>query len=117
MAASALANHLLFAVLLFGVSAALTWCMLRFGIMAVPNRRSSHDWPVANSGGVAIVLTFFAGFGALAYFGDEAPIGAPYMIGFAVASLGVAAVELEDGDAALDRGDGEQGPGLGARAA
>ncbi len=96
MAASALANHLLFAVLLFGVSAALTWCMLRFGIMAVPNRRSSHDWPVANSGGVAIVLTFFAGFGALAYFGDEAPIGAPYMIGFAVASLGVAAISLAD---------------------
>ena len=96
MAALALANHLLFGVLLFGLSTALTWGMLRLGVMAMPNRRSSHDWPIPNSGGVAIVLTFFAGFAVLLYFGDEALIGSGHMIGFAVAGLGVAAISLAD---------------------
>ena len=96
MAALALANHLLFGVLLFGVSTALTWCMLRLGVMAMPNRRSSHDWPVPSSGGVAIVLTFFAGFAVLFYVGDEALIESGHMIGFAVAALGVAAISLAD---------------------
>ncbi len=96
MAAVALANHLLFGVLLFGVSTALTWFMLRLGVMAMPNRRSSHDWPVPNSGGVAIVLTFFAGFAVLLYFGDEALIGSSHMLGFAAAGLGVAAISLAD---------------------
>ncbi len=96
MAASALANHLLFAVLLFGVSTVLTWGMLRLRIMAVPNPRSAHPWPIPNSGGVAIVLTFFAGFAALAYFGDETPIAASHMIGFAVAGIGVATISLAD---------------------
>ena len=96
MAALALANHLLFGVLLFAVSTVLTWCMLRLGVMSMPNRRSSHEWPIPNSGGVAIVLTFFTGFAVLFYIGDEALIGSNYMIGFAVAGLGVAAVSLAD---------------------
>jgi UDP-GlcNAc:undecaprenyl-phosphate GlcNAc-1-phosphate transferase len=96
MAPVALANHLLFGVLLFAVSTVLTWCMLRLGLMAMPNRRSSHEWPIPNSGGVAIVLTFFAGFVVLFYVGDEALIGSSHMIGFAVAGLGVAAVSLAD---------------------
>jgi UDP-GlcNAc:undecaprenyl-phosphate GlcNAc-1-phosphate transferase len=96
MAPLALANHLLFGVLLFGVSTALTWCMLHLRVMAMPNRRSSHEWPIPNSGGVAIVLTFFVGFGVLFYIGDEALIGSNHMIGFAVAGLGVAAVSLAD---------------------
>ena len=96
MAALALANHLLFGVLLFGFSTALTWGMLRLGVMSMPNRRSSHDWPIPNSGGVAIVLTFFAGFSVLSYFGDESLIGSNHMIGFAIAALGVAAISLAD---------------------
>jgi len=96
MAALALANHLLFAVLLFAVSTALTWGMLRLGIMALPNRRSSHARAIPSSGGVAIVVTFFAGFAAVAYWGEETPIGATHMIGFAAAGLGVAAISLAD---------------------
>jgi UDP-GlcNAc:undecaprenyl-phosphate GlcNAc-1-phosphate transferase len=96
MAAAALATHLLFGVGLFAVSTALTWLMLRLGVMALPNRRSSHDRPVANSGGVAIVATFFIGFAGLAVFGDEALIGSAHMVGFAAAGLGVAAISLAD---------------------
>ena len=96
MAAFALANHLLFAVALFALSAALTWGVLRFGIMAMPNRRSSHDRPIPNSGGVAIVITFFAGYAVLFLVGDDALIASPHMLGFAAAGLGVAAVSLAD---------------------
>ena len=96
MAALALANHLLFGVLLFGVSAALTWCMLSLKIMSMPNRRSSHDQPVPNSGGVAIVLTFFVGYSVIYCFADKALIGSNHMIGFAVAAFGVATISLAD---------------------
>ena len=96
MAALAVANHLLFAVALFAVSSALTWLMLRARIMALPNRRSSHDWPIPNSGGVAIVITFFVGFAAFYLVGDQALIAEPHMIGFAVALVGIAIVSLMD---------------------
>ena len=96
MAALALANHLLFGVLLFGVSAALTWCMLSLKIMSMPNRRSSHDQPIPNSGGVAIVLTFFVGYSVIYCFADKALIGSNHLIGFGVAAFGVAAISLAD---------------------
>ncbi len=65
MALSALTNHLSFAVALLAISAGLTWLMLRVRVLALPNARSSHAAPVANSGGVAIVATFLAGYGCI----------------------------------------------------
>ncbi len=96
MQALAIANHLLFGIALFVVSTGLTWCMLRAGITAVPNRRSSHDWPVPNSGGVAIVLTFLTGFAVFYVVSDETRLSEPYLIGFAAAVVGIAVVSLID---------------------
>ena len=96
MAASALINHLAFAVALFALSLGLTWLMLRVRVLALPNARSSHAAPVANSGGVAIVATFLIGYGILYALVDDARIGEPYMFGFLVACVGIAAVGLFD---------------------
>jgi UDP-GlcNAc:undecaprenyl-phosphate GlcNAc-1-phosphate transferase len=96
MAIPDVASHLLFAAALFAVSAGLTRLMIGVRVLAVPNDRSSHATPVPNCGGVAIVATFLAGYGALYLLVDDARIGAPYMIGFLVACLGIAAVGLFD---------------------
>ena len=96
MAFTALASPLLFAAALFALSALLTWLMMRANIMAVPNRRSSHRQPVPNSGGVAIVVTFFAGYAVVHSMADEALIGGPGMTGFVIAAAGIAAVGLAD---------------------
>jgi UDP-GlcNAc:undecaprenyl-phosphate/decaprenyl-phosphate GlcNAc-1-phosphate transferase len=96
MATSALFNHFSFAAALFALSAGLTWLMLRVGVLAFPNARSSHAAPVANAGGVAIVATFLAGWVILYVLVDDARIGAPHTIGFLGACVGIAAVGLFD---------------------
>jgi UDP-GlcNAc:undecaprenyl-phosphate GlcNAc-1-phosphate transferase len=85
-----------FAVAVFAISAALTWLMLRVRVLAHPNARSSHAKPVANSGGVAIVAAFLVGYGILCAVVDDARVGAPHMVGFIAACLGIAAVGLFD---------------------
>ena len=102
MAALAFINHILFAVALFAFSTVLTWCMLRVGIMSTPNTRSSHDWPVPNSGGVAIVLSFFAGFLVVFLLSDDTRVSVSTMTGFTLAAIGIAIVSLLD-DLALLR--------------
>jgi UDP-GlcNAc:undecaprenyl-phosphate GlcNAc-1-phosphate transferase len=89
-------GHLLFAGVLFALSAVLTRLMIGVRVLAVPNDRSSHSAPVPNGGGTAIVATFLAGYGALYLLVDDARIGAPYMIGFLVGCLGIAAVGFLD---------------------
>jgi UDP-N-acetylmuramyl pentapeptide phosphotransferase/UDP-N-acetylglucosamine-1-phosphate transferase len=96
MAFAVLATHLLFALVLFAVSAGLTWAMLRVGIMDVPNHRSSHQRPVPSTGGVAIVATFFIGFAAVYLLSDDARIAEIYLTGFAAASVGIAVVSFLD---------------------
>ena len=53
------------ALLMCGVTYLITWLMLRIRILALPNDRSSHDIPIPSGGGVAIVVTFFIGLGAI----------------------------------------------------
>lgn len=89
------AQHLLFGGVLCVLSAALTWLMLKARIMDVPNQRSSHVRPVPNGGGVAIVVTFFAGYAALAILGNTR-VADSHMAGFALAALGIAAVSFAD---------------------
>jgi len=96
MAAAALAKHLVFAFSLFLMSAALTWLMMRARILDVPNHRSSHDRPVPNSGGVAIVLTALLGFSTVYALSDEVRIAERHMIGFGLAALAIVAISLFD---------------------
>ena len=96
MQALAFANHLLFGITLFVISTLLTWCMLRIGIMSTPNRRSSHENPIPNSGGVAIVLTFLTGFAVFYAVSDEVRPTEFYLAGFAAGAVCVAVISLLD---------------------
>ena len=96
MTALSLANHLLFAVGLFAVSTVLTWLMLRIGIMAIPNQRSSHRWPIPNGGGVAIVLTFLIGLGTAYLVKKDVGIGEANLLGFVTAAIGISLISLAD---------------------
>jgi UDP-GlcNAc:undecaprenyl-phosphate GlcNAc-1-phosphate transferase len=95
MAFQTLATHLLFALMLFLVSASLTWAMMRVRILDVPNHRSSHAQPVPNSGGVAIALSVLIGF-AVVYAISDTRIAEWHMIGLGVASLAIIVVSFLD---------------------
>ncbi|RMH52909.1 MAG: glycosyltransferase family 4 protein [Zetaproteobacteria bacterium] len=97
MRASALVEHLLFALLLALLSAAGTWLMLhRVRIMDRPNARSSHRVPTPRGGGVAIVVTFLAGLSAIRLFGDSSQIHRHYFWAFLLSALLIAAISLYD---------------------
>jgi UDP-GlcNAc:undecaprenyl-phosphate GlcNAc-1-phosphate transferase len=96
MVLSALINHILFAGTLFLVAVLLTRLMLRAGIFDVPNHRSSHDQPVASSGGVAIVLTVFIGFATVYLVGDDVQISKWHMSGLALGAIGIVLVSFLD---------------------
>jgi UDP-GlcNAc:undecaprenyl-phosphate GlcNAc-1-phosphate transferase len=96
MAASALASHLIFALLLFLMSAGLTWLMMRVRILDVPNHRSSHARPVPNSGGVAIVCAAMAGFVTVFAVSDAVRISEFHMVGLGLAAVAIVIVSLLD---------------------
>ncbi len=96
MAALAVANHILFAIALFALASVATWLMLRVRILDVPNRRSSHDHPVPNSGGLAIALSALVGFAVVYALSDDARIAEQHMVGFALGTLAIVVVSLFD---------------------
>jgi len=90
-------THILFAVCLFLISIAVCRFMInRVKIMDVPNRRSSHDFPVPKSGGIVIVITFLIGVLAIWFFGDATMIKKKYFYGFLFSAVLVAAISLYD---------------------
>ena len=91
-----LATHILFAVALFCVSVLTTYKVLRFGVLDEPNHRSSHDRPTPSTGGIAIVATFFVGFAVVLIESDEARLSGHYLLGFGIASFGIALIGLID---------------------
>jgi UDP-GlcNAc:undecaprenyl-phosphate GlcNAc-1-phosphate transferase len=91
-----LATHILFAVALFCVSVLATYNVLRFGVLDEPNHRSSHDRPTPSTGGLGIVATFFVGFAIVLIESDEARLSGHHLLGFGIASFGIAFVGLID---------------------
>ncbi|MEW6314507.1 MAG: MraY family glycosyltransferase [Pseudomonadota bacterium] len=93
----ALLPHLLLAVFLLLLSAALTRFMLsRACIMDIPNARSSHAQPTPKSGGVAIVAAFVCGLAGMAWLAGPAVVMQGYFLGFVFAVLLVAAISFYD---------------------
>ena len=76
-------------IFLIILAGGLTCLMKRLGIIDQPNHRSSHAHPVPRSGGVAIVLTSYAGVGLL--LGIQGP---PPTILLLVAGLAIGAAVL-----------------------
>jgi UDP-N-acetylmuramyl pentapeptide phosphotransferase/UDP-N-acetylglucosamine-1-phosphate transferase len=95
MAFLTIANHLLFGLALFLISTAFTWAMVRIRILDMPNHRSSHAYPVPNSGGVAIALTVLVGF-TVVYAVSATRIAEHHMIGLGIAALAIVAMSLLD---------------------
>jgi UDP-GlcNAc:undecaprenyl-phosphate GlcNAc-1-phosphate transferase len=60
-------------IVLFLLAAGLTLLVKRLGIVDKPNRRSSHRHPVPRSGGLAIVVTTYAGVGILIWLQGRLP--------------------------------------------
>lgn len=92
-----LAQHLLFALVLFGISATITDLLARRSrMMDMPNERSSHNVPTPRGGGIAIVAAFLVGIVLVQFIGDKSPIYSSYFAGFLLASFLIAAISLYD---------------------
>lgn len=96
MALAAFLDHLLFACFLCALAAIATYFMQRIRILDVPNHRSSHEQPVPNSGGVAIVLAVFAGFAVVYAASDQVRIAEKNMLGLGLAAVAIVFVSLLD---------------------
>lgn len=92
-----LLHHLLFAVFIFGASAAVTGVLVRFlKVMDVPNERSSHHTPTPRGGGVAIATAFMSGISLIHLLGDKSPIYSLYFGGFLAAAFIITAISFYD---------------------
>lgn len=97
MTAGAFLAHAGFGLVLFALSAGLTWLVSRHvRVMDVPNARSSHAHAVPKSGGVAIVTAFVAGLVAIYVAADVARIEDRYFWGFLACVVLLAAVSFVD---------------------
>ncbi len=92
-----LLSHMVFALVITGVSALTTWLMLRhLTIYDVPNERSSHTQITPKGGGIGIVVAFLAGILLIHIIGDKAPIYTRYFLGFFAGFLVIAALAFAD---------------------
>lgn len=90
-------RHLLFAAIIFGISAVLTMVLVRhLKFFDVPNERSSHVKITPRGGGIAIVVGFLVGILLIQWIGDKAPIYTRYFAGFAAASFVIAVLSFYD---------------------
>ncbi|MBU0464069.1 MAG: undecaprenyl/decaprenyl-phosphate alpha-N-acetylglucosaminyl 1-phosphate transferase [Proteobacteria bacterium] len=92
-----LPKHLLFALFLFLLSAAISWILIkRVKVLDIPNGRSSHSKSTPTIGGLAIVFTFFFSMLLLYIFADKPMITERYFLGFTFSSLLIAGMSLYD---------------------
>jgi UDP-GlcNAc:undecaprenyl-phosphate GlcNAc-1-phosphate transferase len=96
MAASAVAGHLVFALLLALVSAAAVRAMIAWPILDHPNHRSAHSVPTPRGGGVGPVLAFIIGMLVLYLVADQARIAERPFIGVIIAAVTIAGIALAD---------------------
>ncbi len=92
-----LLRHLLFATIIFGLSATITrYLVHHLSIMDIPNERSSHTRATPRGGGAAIVIAFLTGISLIHLIGDKTPIYTIYFLGFLIALFVIAAISLYD---------------------
>jgi len=92
-----LVRHVMFAALIFGISATITDLLVRYlKVVDVPNARSSHQNPTTRGGGVSIVIAFLVGVVFIHFIGDKSPIYSLYFGGFLAAAFIIAAISFYD---------------------
>jgi UDP-GlcNAc:undecaprenyl-phosphate GlcNAc-1-phosphate transferase len=96
MPPSALLSHLLLALPLALVSAAVVRWMMARPILDHPDHRKAHDRPTPKGGGLGPVVAFMLGMLALFLLAPLSPLAEPRFIGVVLAALAIAAVALAD---------------------
>jgi UDP-GlcNAc:undecaprenyl-phosphate GlcNAc-1-phosphate transferase len=96
MIAQAFVLHALFAAVLFLISAALTWVMIRVNIPDIPVDRSSHVRPTPKSGGVAIASTFLLGIVTMYLVSDVVRLPEKPFVTFLLLATGMLLFALRD---------------------
>jgi UDP-N-acetylmuramyl pentapeptide phosphotransferase/UDP-N-acetylglucosamine-1-phosphate transferase len=96
MQASAILQHLGFALLLALLSAGTVRLMIAFPILDHPNHRSAHARPTPRAGGVGVVLAFVAGMCALYLTARYARVAEPEFLGVIAAAVAIGLIGLVD---------------------
>ncbi len=96
MLPGALARHLVFALVLALVSAAIVAVMRRVGVMDRPDARKAHTRPIPKGGGVGVVVAFLLGVAWLYRYAEFARLADPYLRGVIFASAAIAMVAFLD---------------------
>lgn len=92
-----LSKHLIFALFLFLVSAAISLILIKgVKVLDTPNMRSSHSKSTPTIGGVAIVFTFFLSMLVIYILQHQPMITEQYFLGFTFSSLLIAGMSLYD---------------------
>ncbi len=91
------AGHIVFSLLIFGISATVTFVLARhLKAFDIPNERSSHTQVTPRGGGLAIVAGFLVGISLIHLIGDKTPIYTHYFLGFLLSAFVLAAIALYD---------------------
>jgi UDP-GlcNAc:undecaprenyl-phosphate GlcNAc-1-phosphate transferase len=96
MTQAALLRHLVLALLLTLLSAAVVRAMIAVRVLDAPNARKVHDRPTPKGGGVGIVVSFLAGIAVLYRYAEFARLADPYFLGVIEASVAIAVVAFLD---------------------
>ena len=90
-------RHILFAMVIAGISALTTWLLLRHcTIYDVPNERSSHSRITPKGGGIGIGVAYLAGILLIQIIGNKTPLYSSYFRGFFAASFMIAGLAFFD---------------------
>lgn len=89
--------HIIFALVIAGLSALITFLLSRYiGALDIPNERSSHTKVTPRGGGVAIVSAFLVGILIIHFIGHTVPIHTSYFLGFLFSSFVIATLSFYD---------------------
>ena len=96
MTFEALTQHLVFALGLALLSAAVVRAMIRWPILDIPNGRSAHAVATPRGGGVGMVVAFLCGMLVLYGVADFARLAERQFLGVILAAMAIAGVALAD---------------------
>ena len=96
MTFEALTQHLVFALGLALLSAAVVRAMIRWPILDIPNGRSAHAVATPRGGGVGVVVAFLCGMLVLYGVANFARLAERQFLGVILAALAIAGVALAD---------------------
>jgi UDP-GlcNAc:undecaprenyl-phosphate GlcNAc-1-phosphate transferase len=96
MTIEAFLRHLLFCLVLVGVSALVVRATIDARVMDQPSARKAHTRPTPKGGGIGVVVAFMLGMAVLYGFADFSRLADPYFRGVILAAFAIAVVSFLD---------------------